>query len=59
MDDLKREPEDRSAGEVRTGDQPEACDTVQDPVRRGLCKICNKPVVGELPFCQDHEPEVP
>jgi hypothetical protein len=28
-------------------------------VRRGLCKICNKPVLGELPFCQDHEPEVP
>jgi hypothetical protein len=36
-----------------------ACGDINDPVRRALCKVCSAPVVGELPFCKDHEPEVP
>jgi len=42
--------------EVRQG---EACGNFADPIRRGLCKVCNIPVVGEAPFCKDHEPPVP
>jgi hypothetical protein len=24
-----------------------------------LCRVCQAPVVGEAPFCKDHEPPVP
>jgi len=37
----------------------EACDDITDPVRRTLCKVCHTPVIGEAPFCKDHEPPVP
>ncbi len=37
----------------------ENCDTIEDPVRRGLCKMCGAPVVGEAPFCKNHEFPVP
>jgi hypothetical protein len=43
-------------GEVHEG---QACGDITDPLRRGLCKVCNMPVVGEAPFCKDHEPPVP
>jgi hypothetical protein len=35
------------------------CSAIKDPVRRTLCKACGLPVVGEAPFCKDHEPPVP
>lgn len=35
------------------------CADIKDPVRRGLCRVCQAPVVGEAPFCKDHEPPVP
>jgi len=35
------------------------CDTIGDPIRRALCKACGLPVVGEAPFCRDHESPVP
>jgi hypothetical protein len=35
------------------------CETIQDPIRKGLCKVCNTPIIGEAPFCKDHEPEIP
>ena len=37
----------------------EICADIHDPVRRSLCKVCNMPVVGEAPFCKEHEPPVP
>jgi hypothetical protein len=37
----------------------DACATIEDPVRRGLCRVCKAPVIGAAPFCQDHEPPVP
>jgi hypothetical protein len=37
----------------------EACDDISDPIRRSLCKVCNMPVIGDAPFCQEHEPPVP
>ena len=43
-------------GDQREG---EACGDIADPIRRGLCKVCDMPVVGEAPFCKDHEPPVP
>jgi hypothetical protein len=59
----KREPEDK---ETRVGTkQTEAkeitdtCAGIQDPVRRGLCKACGLPVIGEAPFCKEHEMPVP
>lgn len=35
------------------------CTGIRDPVRRGLCRVCQAPVVGEAPFCTDHELPVP
>jgi len=35
------------------------CADIKDPVRKGLCRVCQVPVVGEAPFCKDHEPPVP
>jgi hypothetical protein len=37
----------------------ETCADIHDPVRRSLCKVCNMPVMGEAPFCKEHEPPVP
>lgn len=37
----------------------EVCENIDDPIRRGLCKVCGLPVLGEAPFCKDHEPPVP
>jgi hypothetical protein len=37
----------------------EACEDIGDPIRRTLCKVCHTPVIGEAPFCKDHEPPVP
>ncbi len=37
----------------------QVCDGIDDPLRRGLCKVCGNPVLGIAPFCQDHEPPVP
>lgn len=35
------------------------CADITDPIRRGLCRVCQMPVAGEAPFCKDHEPPVP
>lgn len=35
------------------------CADIKDPVRRALCRVCQAPVIGEAPFCKDHEPPVP
>jgi len=50
-----REKEEK-ATDPTTG---EVCDDIHDPVRRSLCKVCNMPVMGEAPFCKEHEPPVP
>ena len=39
-------------------EQGQACDDIEDPVRRSLCKVCEMPVIGEAPFCKDHMPPV-
>ena len=49
------EPESEKHGEGDAGE----CAGIEDPIRRGLCKVCQAPVIGEAPFCQDHEPPVP
>jgi hypothetical protein len=59
MENQEREQQHGREKEHHAGDQSDACDTIDDPVRRGLCKVCRKPVLGELPFCRDHEPKVP
>lgn len=41
------------------GSGADECASIEDPVRRGLCKVCQAPVIGEAPFCKDHEPPVP
>lgn len=57
-----REPEDK---ETKVTEKTEAeeeasrCEGIDDPVRRGLCKVCGLPVIGEAPFCKDHELPVP
>jgi hypothetical protein len=45
--------------ETSTTPQDETCDDIEDPVRRGLCKVCQTPVLGAAPFCKEHEPPVP
>ncbi|HTY24924.1 MAG TPA: hypothetical protein VMC85_17470 [Desulfomonilaceae bacterium] len=49
------ESQQGASGE-RTVDE---CADIKDPVRKGLCRICQAPVIGEAPFCKDHEPPVP
>lgn len=39
--------------------ETDPCANITDPVRKGLCRVCQVPVVGEAPFCKDHEPPVP
>jgi hypothetical protein len=51
-DPQQKDPEDRSA-------PYKDCDSIEDPLRRGLCKACAQPVIGAAPFCKDHEPPVP
>lgn len=51
------EEEPRHPAEMEETGQ--VCDAIDDPVRRGLCKICGLSVVGESPFCKDHEYPVP
>lgn len=48
--------QEKLATEPTTG---ETCADIQDPIRRSLCKVCNMPVMGEAPFCKEHEPPVP
>ncbi len=40
-------------------EEVDECAVIGDPVRKGLCRVCKAPVVGEAPFCKDHEPPVP
>ena len=35
------------------------CGDIKDPVRKTFCRVCQAPVIGEAPFCKDHEPPVP
>ena len=48
-----------SAEEKSASEASDECASIRDPVRRTLCRVCNAPVVGAAPFCQDHEPPVP
>jgi hypothetical protein len=53
----EKEPESQSgvAGELTA----DPCADIEDPVRKGLCRVCQAPVIGYAPFCKDHEPPVP
>jgi len=46
-------------GEKPRSEETDECAGIEDPVRRGLCRVCQAPIIGEAPFCQDHEPPVP
>ena len=35
------------------------CAEIGDPFRKGLCRVCKMPVVGEVLVCREHEPPVP
>ena len=60
MAEMTEELEKRSESETRKTEEIYAeCNRIDDPVRRGLCKVCGTPVAGALPFCQQHEPPVP
>ena len=51
--------EKKHVAEPGTEGKVDVCGNIDDPIRRGLCKICGMPVVGAAPFCQEHEPPVP
>ena len=51
---IRLESEERKAQQIYA-----QCNRIDDPVRRGLCKVCGTPVAGAMPFCQEHEPPVP
>jgi hypothetical protein len=55
----ERQEEKKSVAEPGTEGKVDACGDINDPIRRGLCRMCGMPVVGEAPFCKDHEPPVP
>ena len=60
MTETTREQKRRAELEDRKAEQIYAqCNRIDDPVRRGLCKVCGTPVAGSMPFCQQHEPPVP
>jgi hypothetical protein len=40
-------------------EKDDECASISDPIRRNLCRVCQKPVIGEAPFCKDHEFPVP
>ncbi len=56
-----KRPEGKFAAEEEKtrAEEADECASIQDPVRRGLCQVCHKPVIGLAPFCQEHEPPVP
>ncbi len=60
MAEITEELEKRFESETGKAEEIYAqCNRIEDPVRRGLCKVCGTPVAGALPFCQQHEPPVP
>lgn len=58
-DEKKIQVEAAAASESTEAQAGDPCAHIEDPVRRSLCRICQAPVVGEAPFCKDHEPPVP
>ncbi len=36
-----------------------SCEGIDDPLRRTLWKVCNAPVLGVLPICEEEPPPVP
>lgn len=54
---LDKDPDAQSKSLHESTDNP--CAGIKDPVRRTLCRVCQAPVVGEAPFCKDHEPPLP
>ena len=57
---MSEEREKYASNESEAHDESEdVCKDIKDPVRRGLCKVCGLPVIGEAPFCKDHELPVP
>ncbi|MBI5250727.1 MAG: hypothetical protein HY912_14650 [Desulfomonile tiedjei] len=61
MDQREENPrENEFAREDRPLSESEVdCASIHDPVRRALCRVCKAPVIGEAPFCKEHEPPVP
>lgn len=61
MDEREDKPQEEkfSAEEETRAEEADECASIQDPVRRTLCEVCHKPVIGMAPFCQEHEPPVP
>jgi hypothetical protein len=53
----EKEPESpsRTAGVPTT----DPCLDIKDSVRKGLCRVCQTPLIGEAPFCNEYEPPVP
>jgi hypothetical protein len=60
MVEMTEEQKKRAEAEARKVEEIYAqCNRIDDPVKRGLCKVCGTPVAGTLPFCQQHEPPAP
>jgi hypothetical protein len=55
----ERQEEKQRVSEPGTEGKVDVCGDITDPIRRGLCRICGIPVVGEAPFCKDHEAPIP
>jgi hypothetical protein len=47
------------SSETKEAQAADSCAHIEDPVRRGFCRVYQAPVIGEAPFCKDHEPPVP
>jgi hypothetical protein len=57
MDEITETEKEAMKKRLETTGDP--CANITDPVRRGLCRVCQAPVIGEAPFCKEHEPPVP
>ncbi len=40
-----------------SSEKEDECASISDPIRRNLCRVCQKPVIGEAPFLQ--RPRIP
>jgi hypothetical protein len=48
-----------ASSEMAEAQASDPCADIKDPIRRGLCRVCQVPVIGDVSFCKDHEPPVP
>ena len=58
-EEKKGSVEETAAAGSTEAQTEDPCAHISDPLRKGLCRVCQVPVIGDAPFCKAHEPPVP